>query len=708
MILAMGLRFFAFAAETVTPPIDTRAPKDSSRDVRIHFYIDAHKSMLTGDAYKRAANGLKIMLDDIANPIKKGLRDRMIGERVEINTGTAYLIKPKEIVPFSLSGEITLPRVKSEDGKWDLVSLVKMILNGPEKESRNVVVCVITNDLNLNPEKYGVFNEVKDRGLIFFVLYAPKESVDGPIWHPYWKNDEWARFLGDAVGASANDVANSIVDRYYNLSEAEISKLESITCEQVERKIAIKRIHSLPEKDMWQSTITVNGKAVHCEDDSALVDPEVGQNKVVVSVESPTGICYTRIWDGKDMTYFSLGEDKELLRNAKKVLADAANNNVTNVLQGTLAEELRAGVDSPGSPMTKAAMEAFKAKVEEFQQKVWLNIGLQELLKKIMSAGKLLEAIKGLDKKNAYLAERTEAIGLLKKYKELNEKSGATDIETAKRKMDNAIKRLADIKVELERAADQERREAELAKGLAQGRTKLLADIDKCRKSVVDEGCRNNKTCGNLEVLDEFKTRAQAAEGTNELHAVNEAFGRWEPEWKDVEPPVTNVVEDVAEATNVSEKVGSDPQTNTVDKSDAGGDGGGGLGWGVAVLVLLIVIAVARKLLMHPVAVVSYEAADSTDGAVSVEARKKQVVRLDESLGCQIDVRVICQKNESGSMDFVVTSPNKGVWLQKLGGDNKKPVAETGMPFEEGKYQLFDNEFAMSAVGTIEFESKIN
>ena len=700
-ILAMSLCIFALAAETTTHPIETYAPKDSSRDVRIHFYIDAHKSMLPGDAYKRAANGLKIMLDDIANPIKKGLRDRMIGERVEINTGTAYLIKPKEITPFSLSGDSVLPKVKAESGKWDLNTLVDMIMRGPESESRNVVICVITNDPNLKT-KHGVFRNIKDRGLMFFVLFAPKESVDGSLFHPYWDAKEWATFLRGEAGPTANDVANSIVDQYYNLSEKDVAGLESVVCEPTGCKIAIKRIHSLPEKDMWKSTFTINGKAVPREEDSAFVIPEVGQNKIVVSIESPTGIAYMRVWDGKDMTYFSLEADRNLLNDAEKALAEASKY---DVMQGAFAVEIRNAVSKPNAPMTKEAMDAFREKVFEFQKKVQIGIGLKELTKKSVVAESLLSQIEPLDKKNAYLTNRQDVAKSLKSIKSLGEEAGLAAIETAKKTIDDAVTKLSDIKAALERAAEEERREIErkrvemeIAANLEKGRKELLGTISNRVVEVKRQEETDKKVCRNISELDTFRDQAQNAKDSSELMKVNTAFGRWNPDMEAVDSPVTNVDERVGSNTPGRDGKSDPPPPPDPDP--------------FMIFVVLVLIAgvgcIVWKMLLKPIACVSYEAAGSTDGAVSVEARKKQVVRLDESLGCQIDVRVICQKNESGSMDFVVTSPNKGVWLQKLGGDNKKPVAETGMPFEEGKYQLFDNEFAMSAVGTIEFESKIN
>jgi hypothetical protein len=125
------------------------------------------------------------------------------------------------------------------------------------------------------------------------------------------------------------------------------------------------------------------------------------------------------------------------------------------------------------------------------------------------------------------------------------------------------------------------------------------------------------------------------------------------------------------------------------------------------VLIVLGAIGFFVKKLLSgkTVATISFQKTGSTDAAVKAEAKLNKPLRFDELLECEVDIRATPKHNEAGNLEFELTSPNKTVWLLKLGNDKKKQITDVPVLIEEGVYQIFDNEIAMQPMGKAEFES---
>ena len=413
-LFATVLSTAVLAAELTTPQVIKTMPPDGRKDVKIHFYIDGHRRNKdanmrkdTSRAYIRAINALRGVLTDRNNPIDEGLRQRGIGKNVEVNTGVAYLLMPDRIAPFSLSkqaSESDFGKFGPEESAWDRDVLVKKILEN-EKSSENIVVCVISNDPSLST-KHGAFHLDVKKGIMFFMLHAPRESVNAGFFQPYWSVEEWASFLRKSMGETANDIANAIIDGYYALSPAEEDGLKALVCSPTDEAITVKKVRSLPRKTMWRSMITHNGEIVSDDEDALTLAPKSGRNRIVARVISPTGVSYARVWDQPPFFYRALDDDGQLYGKIKDTVAQAKSEGVTNAE----IRELEILVQNPKKPMMEARLESLAKKADVAQSEVARVGAVREARNAVMEVADGVKALLGVLDDDDELAPQVRTI----------------------------------------------------------------------------------------------------------------------------------------------------------------------------------------------------------------------------------------------------------------------------------------------------------
>lgn len=712
----------ALAADVAVPDVVKAMPPDGRKDVKIHFYIDGHNRNKkdanmrwgTSQAYIRAINALRIILADRNNPIDAGLRQRGIGINVEVK---AYLLKPDVIVPVSLARkakEGDFGEFGAEEGAWDCDVMVKQILDN-ENGSENLVICVITNDPELKKQD-GCFSLHTDKGIMFFMLNAPRESVNTGRWMfgleraSYWSNDDWERFLREAMGVNANDIANAIVDNYYALTTEEEAGLKAVVSTSEDESISLKKVRSLPLKKMWKSTITHNGVEISKEDDAQTLVPKSGQNKVVAQLISPAGVTYSRTWEQDSYFYVTLNQNADLLDRAKDVVEKAK---AVGIATSKFAE-IERHVKNPQQPMKKAKLEDLGQDVNGIHLEVERIVKLRELKDAVAEIEKGVEKINTLtlDDELANLVDNKIKKRLVAINGFIKEDLSAEEIDRLK----NEVKDIKKALVAIEKAI--------VERDIEKGRKLLVDKINEKRKEGKSAET-SEKKCTNLSELDGFADRAVKAATKDDILTISDKVNKWTAKFEImpvvIDPPVTNKVEDTTSITN---KIGKIDTSVTPGSDDDGGEvaakaetpaeeedsnGGGGLDFFTILFALVVLggigFGVKHFMKAKSVATISYQKTGSTDAPVSAEAMLNKEFRFDESLECEIDIRATPKKIDTDNLEYYLTSPNRTVWLLKLGSDRKKKIAETSVPVEDGKYQVFDNEIAMQPIATVTFES---
>ena len=739
----------AVAAESVAPDVVKTMPPDGRKDVKIHFYIDGHRRNKdanmrkdTSRAYIRAINALRNVLTDINNPIDAGLRQRGIGKNVEVNTGTAYLLKPDGIIPFSLTkeaGESDFGKFGPEESAWDRDVMIKKILDN-EKNAENIAACIISNDPSLST-KHGCFFLEANKGIMFFMLHAQRESVNGGIFHPYWSVEEWASFLREAMGVNANDIANVIVDNYYALSEEEENGLKAVVSTPADESIAVKKIRSMPQKKMWKSAVTHNGSVVSNDEDAQTLAPKSGQNKIVAQVLSPTGVSYSRTWEQDSFFYRALNDDGQLYNKAKDLLAKAKTEGVTTP-EIQAIEKL---VQNPKKPVLKTKLDGLDKTVDAAQAEV-------VRVSKVREVKSLIKEVAGGVKEIGTLADNDELAPQVKKIIErlaVINKGLKEDIQL---KVAENLKKEAD-----ELKADLAKIEKAIAeRDMERGRSLLLAKIEAKKKQVKLTETKDKK-CNNIDELDVFVGEAEKASTVAAIKRIGDEVDRWAANYttaaktkptevvdkKPLPQPVAKVdieplraslkakvqkmlddpdnaednIENREELTKFMAQLDEAKSKDELDeiKGDIDnwerlpldeGDSFGVLGILFGIIVIAVLWFVIKKILSgKTVATISFQKRDSTDAAVKADAKLNKPFRFDEALECEIDIRATPKRNEAGTLEFELVSPNKTVWFLKLGNDKKNLVGDVPVSVEEGVYHIFDNEIAMQPMGKAEFES---
>ena len=745
----------AIGAESV--PVVKTMPPDGRKDVKIHFYIDGHRRNKdanmrkdTSHAYIRAINALRGVLTDRNNPIDEGLRQRGIGKNVEVNTGNAYLLMPDRIAPFSLSkqaSESDFGKFGPEESAWDRDVLVKKILEN-EKNSENIVVCVVSNDPNLST-KHGSFYLEAEKGIMFFMLHAPRESVNAGFFQPYWSVDEWASFLRESMGVNANDIANVIVDSYYSLSQTEEDGLKAVVSTPADESIVVKKIRSMPQKKMWKSTVTHNGTIVSNEEDAQTLAPKSGQNKIVAQVLSPTGVSYARTWEQDSFFYRALNDDGQLYSKVQSAVAKAKAEGVSN----KQIEELIKLAQDPKKPMLKAKLADLDKTVDDVQNEVVRFSTVRDVknvIKEIATGVKEIGTLSNDDVLAQQVKKIVERLAAINQG--LKEDIQIKVAENFKKEADELKAELAKIEKAI---ADRD---------MEKGRSLLLAKIE-AKRAQAKLAENADKKCENLPDLDSFAGEAKGASTVAAIKRIGDEVDSWQPKYKinkvekeqfvvekpqhvtnaesstvaplepvDIEPLRAELKatvqamlddpdnadekienrEDLTKFMGQLDKAKSQPELEEIkgdieswERLQIGGEGGFGV---LSLLFVLIVLGVAglfvKKILSgKTVATISFQKTSSTDAAVKAEAKLNKPLRFDESLDCEVDIRATPKRNEAGNLEFELTSPNKTVWLLKLGNDKKKQINEIPVSVEEGVYQIFDNEIAMQPMGKAEFES---
>lgn len=708
--------------------VKVESPANTSQDVKVHFYVDAHNSMRPGKSYVRAFNGLRDMLGDINNPLEAGLRQRNIGKRVEVNTGIAYLLAPTGVQPRPLTiklPEISFEKVKGE--RWDSESLVKAVLTNEKKDgNRNIVVCVISNDNDLKKPHGRFYLDEESNISIYMLWFDPTVCTEGGPFNVYWSVKEWSQHLKTEIGPTANDVANGIVDSYYTLNDDETKGVKSFRLEAKDRCVTMKRLLSLPQKRMWKTSVIFNGKSVPLDEDSIDLEPVNGVNTWSVEVISPVGIRYSLVEGNALIRYLCLDDNARLMGEVLDTVKTAKKYNLE------IPTGVRVALGYSKVPVLPEVIEKVKEGVENLKKEVAVAGKLHLLSTKCAEASACLGSVNNLmaqlgkfKNSESYRptissnASRIEEIS-----KSTDMRTDASDIEARIREMDAIHSTLGEVKKTLESLlAD---------KDLESYRAHILDEISKKMVSAEKGGAR----CLNCSQLDDLAAESRAAQTKEVLDVVRDRVEQWGPMWSSVcatcgknpceckvtPPPVCEKCgkdpcecEIVPPPPPVCEKCGKEPCECCKDCKQfpcvcnlcpsCGNDPCECTSiWPIVLIVAALVIG-AWKAFCRPrtVGVVSYESAGSADGPSKADMKRNQTVRMDRAVGCPIDVRVVCKYNtDSKILEFEAVSPNRKVWLQALGGDVKKCIGEMAVDVSEGTYQMYDNEFAMTPFGTVE------
>ncbi len=779
-IVAILLAAWTCAAalnDMAVPPIERNMSLDGRRDVSVHFYVDGHKRNKdanmdygTSHAYVRAINALRSLLADRDNPIEAGLRRRGFGNYVEVNTGTAYLLKPGIVMPFSLSRKASrsdFGAFGKEDEEWGRDILVKQVLDN-EKSARNVVVCIISNDPDLTT-RHGAFHLDEEHDIMFFMLHAPAESVNAGIFKPYWSHEKWRDFLRVALDTNANDVANAIVDHYYALSETEKAGLEALVCNPEDTHIAVRRTSRLPRRETWTTTIRHNGQSISLDEDSTNLTPVLGQNELVASIVSPAGITYTRTWDSSLFDYGCLRDRERLFSDVTNALAKARKEGQ----KGDAVKQLADLAAAPDKPYIKVKLDS-----------------IAELVASVTEENTRLECLRELKEKKKGIAIKVHStVERLSKMPASDRSAFASDCNDISNQLakctgfiDNdprlSTKDIALFISELEKLAG---RLSTLEESMARRNKEIEAEIARRRFeelrtnaiSIVERqlAVYSEDQIFNHEDLSTILQRIKAAKDKDSLDEAVNAFNVWKPatksatktpkqveadqeaeKFKDDEEKRRvkeaalqgkkdellnrrvwrldnsangdDVIQNRAELESLRKKVEAAVNDNELATAKAeleewkrvpipvegGTPNGGGNVLPFVLLPALVAgtgVVVAKLVRGRTAAQILYRSNKESDTQVVLDVRLNRAVRLDGKCGCPVDLVVICRKGETEAVEFELRAPGKDVQLMPIAGTDKKTVGENTVVFDEGIYLLFENKVAMEPVGQIEFRRAV-
>lgn len=693
----------AFAED---PQIKMEMPLNGCQDVKIHFYVDAHRrdndaNMRKGnsEAYMRAIRALKVVLSDRNNPIDAGLRQRGNGKGTEVNTGTVYLMKPKLIVPISLADPKGIGTFGPEEGVWDRETAIAQVVDN-EKRNQNVIACIISNDPNLNA-KHGAFKIDEERGLTIVFLHAPRESVNtGFLERFYWSVEDWTNFLRNTMGPDANDIASIIVDNYYDLGDSERKDLLSVTCEFQPRRVEIGHIRSLSRKRMWKYSITCKGKDISLEDDTAWPMPEIGNNDVCVEVKSPTGIMYRRTWTD-DVGYIALEklegsplkEWNELAQRARKSKAQMAVP-----LQEKLAELVTVLADTK-TPFRRSELT-----------------GVNENVKVLTDEVRYLDAV---DAHAGLLKEREVALADLEKR--VSDLSDAFTAEIA------ALRKSYVAAFSLDEAMPREKCVAQLAAcracqsdfegkcaglkdkinkhfealGISRVQGLIAAKLEEKRKECMQKVSETNRWV-NEEGLKELENKGAWPQSVAGLQAYLQRVNDWQGKFEQVKVDTPKEVEEpVVVAINSPSDGVKKPSDAKKPKEEK--DGNGLLYFTLAALAVACCFVIRKLWRPKLAAAVAFESEGSTDVVEKQPLYNGVLFRLSKCSE-KIDLRITCRLTGNGQVEFTAESPAKPYWLVKFGGDGRLRISENKVEIEECEYNVYDDEFSLSPLGKMTLE----
>lgn len=562
----------AASKDVAVPSIERNMSLDGRRDVSVHFYVDGHKRNKdanmdygTSHAYVRAINALRSLLADRDNPIEAGLRRRGFGNYVEVNTGTAYLLKPGIVMPFSLSRKASrsdFGAFGKEDEEWGRDILVKQVLDN-EKSARNVVVCIISNDPDLTT-RHGAFHLDEEHDIMFFMLHAPAESVNAGIFKPYWSHEKWRDFLRVALDTNANDVANAIVDHYYVLSETEKAGLEALVCNPEDTHIAVRRTSRLPRRETWTTTIRHNGQSISLDEDSTNLTPVLGQNELVASIVSPAGITYTRTWDSSLFDYGCLRDRERLFSDVTNALAKARKEGQKGDAVKQLAD-LAAAPDKPYIKVKLDSIAEFVASVTEENTRLECLRELKE--KKEGIANKVHSIVEYLSKmptsdRSAFASDCNDISNQLAKctgFIDNDPRLSTKNIALSIAELEKLAERLSTLEEKMGQRCEEikletARRKFEESRTEAIGTAKRLLDT------------HPEDQISNRQELHDFLERMKNAEDQATLDEAIKGVSNWKPVYKSQTPPPKT--QDQDEAIQVAIKLGKNHDKDKKDREE--------------------------------------------------------------------------------------------------------------------------------------------
>lgn len=307
----LAISFSSFAENFYPPAVETLSP---SAGVRICFYVDGCNRMHENNAYIKAINGLEAVLKNNNNTLAQGLsKNGNPGVRIDSKIG--YLLTPFSIRPFDLTKKAEKVDYKAEDNET-LDEWLNKIFSNEKNLNANNVICVISNN-KIFQTKHGV---VKRNGKTsVYCFYAPYEySVNDNPFIPDWNDEEWAKFIDEAFGL--NNIANDISKDYFDLNTEERNFAQKLYACPGLYSIDLKGLLALRTRPMWSASIEVNGTPYRQpNEDAASFPPVLGENRVVISLVSPTGSGCKYTWGGKAFSYGKLSDQDQ--SNLKATLA---------------------------------------------------------------------------------------------------------------------------------------------------------------------------------------------------------------------------------------------------------------------------------------------------------------------------------------------------------------------------------------------------
>lgn len=331
----LAISFSSFAENFYPPAVETLSP---SAGVRICFYVDGCNRMHENNAYIKAINGLEAVLKNNNNTLAQGLsKNGNPGVRIDSKTG--YLLTPFSIRPFDLTKKAEKVDYKAEDNET-LDEWLNKIFSNEKNLNANNVICVISNNKIFQP-KQG--EEVKRNGKTsVYCFYAPYEySVNDKWFISDWTVEEWANFINEELGRS--NIANDISKNYFDLNNDELNYAQKLYACPGLYSIDLKGLLALRTRPMWSVSIEVNGTPYRQpNEDAASFPPVLGENRVAISLVSPTGSGCKYTWGGKAFSYGKLSDQDQ--SNLKATLAksdEIIKNNLIKFAFGKDYETLK-------------------------------------------------------------------------------------------------------------------------------------------------------------------------------------------------------------------------------------------------------------------------------------------------------------------------------------------------------------------------------
>ena len=322
LVMVLTAPLLSFAESYYPPTVETINP---SSGVRVCFYVDGCNNMRVNNAYVKAINALETVLKSNDNNLMQGLKQSGCSG-VFIDSKIAYLLTPSAFRPVDLTKKAEKADYKSEDNS-SLDEWFKKICTNERNQNANNVICIISNN-KVFQTTHGVVR--RNGKTSFYCFYAPdKDSAnEGIIWDDGWDEARWAEFINASF--YVNKVAQEIAADYFNLSNEEQNYAVKLQACPNQYSIDLKGLLALRSRPMWSTSIDVNGRTYsQSNEDAVSFPPVLGENRIVISLISPTGGGRTFAWGGKNFTYVKLSDqDQSSLKTTLAKAEEIVKNNL--------------------------------------------------------------------------------------------------------------------------------------------------------------------------------------------------------------------------------------------------------------------------------------------------------------------------------------------------------------------------------------------